>query len=1069
MRSFGASSAHKGMWRAQEMAPDTPNHALTMWDVDGELDVAVMTSAFLHVMGEAEVLRVNFVDDGGELRLVPRELGDWRPFFLDLSAEADPEQAARDALADLVREPFDLGRDLLFRLGVVRLAETRSLLVIAYHHLISDGFGAGGLLSKRLSEVYTALLRGERVPPLPHPWDAESFTTEATEYLASPKFAEDSEFWRQYLTDAPPPAQVPRVALSDAQRAALSEPMSSADRWSEVAETIGMVSRTLTVPRAEANTWTETAQSMGLWMSQMLTAATAVYLRHRCERPEFLFSLAVGNRVGVASRTPGLAVNVVPVRAGIDLGATFTDIADALVDQTYDLFDHTACHYSDIQRAAGTVLSGRGSYGAVVNVVEFTEQLRFGDSPARYSGATTGTFEELSIGVYTDGSPDSDLFIRLDAPANLYHRAELRLIGEELIAYIRAVVAAGAQPVGTLDVVGGAERHQVLTEPNDTRAPLPGLTVPQLFARQAERDPDAVALVSADATVSYRDLDERSSRLAGALRRRHVGPETVVAVALPRSADLAVALLGVAKAGGAYLPLDPAADADLLASRVAGTSARALLTDAATAARLPAGPDVTVLALDDLTADTADGDAAPAAPRPVRQDNLLAVVPDCATAGAVAVTHRNMERLVLDRHWQQAGPHTVLWHTPHTSDALALELWVPLLGGGRVVVAPAGDLTAGTLTEARATHGITTVWLPAGLFSAIAAERPEALAGLREVWTGGDRVSTAALRRVRQACPGLNIVHGHGLAESTVFAAGHRLAAGEPVRHAGAVGRPMDNTALYVLGPGLAPVPVGVTGELYVTGPGVVRGYPGQPGPTAGRFVPCPFGPPGQVMHRTGDRVRWGTDGRLEYVARADAQADVRGARVELAEVEEVLSEHTGVAQAVVVTGEDGSGQQRLVAHVVPAGGRTVPADELRRFAAGWLPVSLVPSVFMVHDRLPVTAGGRVDRAALPAPETDERAHRAPRNDTERILAEAFAEVLELDRVGIDEDFFDLGGNSLRAIRLVGLIRAELKQEVSIRRLFAARTVIGLSDMWKDLGRSSRPSLRRRTKEGAVL
>ncbi|MGW1751715.1 non-ribosomal peptide synthetase [Streptomyces sp. NPDC002092] len=1084
MRSFGASSAHKGMWRAQQMAPDTPNHALTMWDVDGELDAAVIRSAFLHVMGEAEVLRVNFVDDDGALRLRPRELGDWQPFFLDLSAEADPEQAAREALADLVREPFDLERDLLFRLGAVKLTATRSLLVIAYHHLISDGFGAGGLLSKRLAEVYTALVRGEQVPQLPHPWDAESFATEATEYLASPKFTEDSEFWRDYLTDAPAPAQVPRVALSDAQRAALSEPMSSADRWSEVAETIGMVSRTLTVPRAEADAWTGTAQSMGVWMSQMLTAATAVFLRHRCERPEFLLSLAVGNRVGVASRTPGLAVNVVPMRVAVDLNATFTEIADMLVDQTYDLFDHTGCHYSDIQRAAGTVLSGRGSYGAVVNVVEFVEQLHFGDSPARYSGATTGTFEELSIGVYTDGSPDSDLFIRLDAPARLYHRAELRFIGEELIAYIRAVVAAGAQPVGALDVVSGAERHQALKAPNDTHAPLPGLTVPQLFARAVQRDPDAVALVCGDDTVSYRELDERSDRLAAALRRRHVGPETVVAVALPRSVDLAVALLGVVKAGGAYLPIDPASPAERIGSRIGEASARALLTGAATAELLCAGLDVPALVYDDLVSGTADSDNADSdnadnadnadsdAAASAHQDNLLAVAYDSTTTGAaggVGLTHRNMERFVLDRHWQEAGRSTVLWHAPNTSDALALDVWVPLLSGGRVVVAPPGDLDIDALTTARAAHGISTVWLPSGLFSAIAAERPEALAGLREVWTGGDRVSAAALRRVREACPELTIVNGHGVPESTVFAACHRLAAGEPVRHAGTVGRPMDNTALYVLGPGLAPVPVGVTGELYVAGPGVVRGYPGRPAATAERFVPCPFGPPGALMHRTGDRVRWGTDGRLEYVARADAQVDVRGVRVELAEVEEVLSEHTGLAQSVVVVRADSSGQQHLVAYVVPARGRTVSADELRRFAAGWLPESMVPSVFTVLDRLPVTAAGRVDRAALPEPESDERTYRAPRNDTERILAAAFAEVLELDRVGIDEDFFDLGGNSLRAIRLVGLIRSELKQEVSIRRLFAARTVIGLSDMWKDLGQSSRPSLRRRTKEGAVL
>ncbi|MFH7598592.1 AMP-binding protein [Streptomyces racemochromogenes] len=1061
------SSAHEGMWRAQEMAPDTPNHALTMWDVDGELDATAIRSAFLHVMDEAEVLRVNFVDEGAGLRLVPRALGDWQPFFLDLSAEADPELAAREALADLVRQPFDLARDLLLRLGVVRLAPARSLLVIAYHHLVSDGYGAGGLLSRRLAEVYTALVRGEPVPAPEHPWDAASFAAEAVEYLASPRFTEDTAFWRDYLKEAPAPAQVPRVALSDAQRAALSEPLGSADRWSEVAETIGMVSRTLTVPHAEAQAWNEAAQSMGLWKSQLLTAAAAVYLRHRCDRPEFLFSLAVGNRVGVASRTPGLAVNVVPVRAAVPLGATFAEVADALTDETYEIFDHTACHYSDIQRAAGTVLSGRGSFGAVVNVVEFAEQLHFGDSPARYSGATTGTFEELSVGVYTDGSADSDLYVRLDAPAGLYHRAELRFIGEELIAHIRAVVADPDRPVGALDVLVGAARDRVLKTPGATDAPLAEESVPELFARQVERDPDVPALVHGDLVLTYRELDARSTRLAAALRRRQAGPETVVAVALPRSPELAVALLGLAKAGAAHLPLDPASPAQRITELAAEAPAHLLLTGAATP--LPDRPGLPVLLFEDLLAEAAD--PAPQAPPAPHPDTVLTLPHGSAPAGraAVAVTHRATARFVQGPGRRQAGPTTVLWHAPPTCDTLALDLWTPLLNGGRVVVAPPAGLDPDALAEVRETYGITALWLPAGLFTAVAADRPERLAGLREVWTGGERVPAAALRRVREACPDLTVVHGHGSAETGAFAARHVLAADAPVRHAGAVGRPADGTALYVLGPGLAPVPVGVAGELYVAGPGVARGYPGRPALTAGRFVACPFGPAGALMYRTGDRVRWGTDGLLEYVGGPGTRAEVRGVRVELAEIEEVLSEHTGLAQCAVAVREDGSGQRRLVAYVVPAAGRTVTGEELRRFAAGWLPESLVPSAFTVLERLPVTADGRLDRAALPEPASDGGTYRAPRNDTERVLAKAFAEVLELDRVGIDEDFFDLGGNSLRAIRLVGLIRAELNQEVTIRRLFAARTVTGLSDMWKDLAQSSRPSLRRRTRDGAVL
>ncbi|MDI2127097.1 condensation domain-containing protein [Yinghuangia seranimata] len=1022
VRSFDASAAQKGMWLAQKMSPETLNHALVVWDVDGELDAVVMESAFRRVLDEAEVLRVTFVDDDGEPRQVPRELGDWRPFLLDCSAAADPEQAAREALANVVGRPFDLERDLLLRLGVVRLGVARSLVVIAYHHMVSDGFGAGGLLSQRLAEVYTALARGSEVPPLPHPWDAEPFAAEAAAYQSSEQFAEDTEFWRDYLADAPGPAQVPRVAMSDASRAALAERTDSADRWAELADSIGMVSRTLTVPCAEAAVWTDKAKSLGVWMSSLLTAAAAVYFRHRCDRPEFLLSLAVGNRVGVAARTPGLAVNVVPVRMRVPLAATFAEIADAVVDETYEIFGHTTCHYSDIQRASGTVLSGRGAFGVAVNVVEFAEQLHFADSPARHIGGTTGVFDELSVAVYTDGSPDSDLLLRLDAPAGLYDAAELRFIGAELIAYIRALVAAGDQrPVGALDVLTGAERDRVLTAPDDTAVPPPGPTVPELFARQVERAPDAAALVSGDTEVSYRELDERSDRLAEALRRRGVGPDTVVAVTTPRSVDLATALLAVAKAGGASV--------------------------------LSADPGVPAVAFDDLLADTGEGDGNEAreAPLPARADNLLAVAQASGPAGeaaVLAVTHANTVWFATDRHRSGGGHDAVLWHSPPTAEGLALELWAPLLNGGRVVVAPPGELDADALTALREAHPITAVRLSAGLFSAIAAEHPSHLAGLREVRTDG--VSAAAVRRVREACPELAVVNGDG---------------------------PADGTARYVLGPGLAPVPAGVTGELYVAGPGVARGWAGRPGRTAECFVPCPFGPDGGVMYRTGERARWGASG-LEHAGRADARADVRGVLVETAEVEDVLSEHPGLAQVAVATAPDDSGQRRLTAYVVPAGvlgaGGAVPpnapaVDELRRFAAGRLPESMVPSAFVVLGHLPAGADGRVDRAALPAPEFGDGRYRAPRDHTEKVLAEAFADVLELDRVGIDEDFFDLGGNSLKAIRLVGLIRAELNLEVSIRTLFAARTITGLTDMWADLNRSSRPALRRRTKDGEVL
>ncbi|MEU5163901.1 AMP-binding protein [Streptomyces sp. NPDC020875] len=1085
--SYGASPAHQAMWLAQKMSPDTLNHAMILWDVDGELDRAAMASAFRYVLDEAEVLRITFTDftdftageggTGGPLRLIPRELGDWQPFHLDLGAEPDPEQAARDRLAELLGRPFDLARDLLFRLGTVTLAPTRSLVVIAYHHLISDGYGAGGLLSRRLAEVYTALVRGAEIPEPPHPWDARSYAATMAAYRDSPAYADDTEFWRDYLKDAPAPARVPGIALSEPEHAALAEPVSAADRWSELADAIGMVSRTLTVPRAEADTWAEAAASMGVWLSSLLTTATAVYLRHRCDRPAFLLSLAVGNRAGAASRTPGLAVNVVPVRADVPLGASLAELTDTLGDETYDIHDHTGCHYSDIQRASGTALGDRSPFGTVVNVVEFAERLTFGESPARYIGATNGAFDELSVSVSTDRSAGGDLHLRLDAPRGLYSRAELRLIGTDLIAHIRAAVAAGPDaPAGALDVVTGADREPVPTVPRPAGAALPGLTVPELFARRVARDPDAVALVHAGTTTTYRELDERSDRLAEALRRRSIGPGTVVAVALPRSAELVVALLAVAKSGGAQLPVDPAHPAPPAAS---ATGIRALLTDPATADATTGGVpaafrDVPVIPVDATGPDT--GCEGPeATPGPPRPDGTLAVMYGSGAADAatgVAVTHRNMERLVLDHHWREGARGPVLWHTPPTSEALALEMWVPLLNGGRIVVAPPGEPDIDTLNTVRTDHPGCVVVLPPALFETVAADRPERLTGFREVWSCGGPVSAAAVRRIRTACPELTVVTGHGSAETAVTVTRHHPADGAPAAAPAATARAVaaDHTALYVLGPGLAPVPTGVTGELYAAGPGIARGYPGHPAETARRFVPCPFGPAGGRMYRTGDRARRTADGRLEHRGRAGDPTDIRGVPVDPAEAEAVLAAHPAVARAVVTAREDGTGRRRLVAHLVPADPGTGLTDgELRPYAKGLLPEALVPSEFLPLPRLPETPGGRTDRAALPDPVTADDRYRAPRDDTERALAKAFADVLEVDRVGIDDDFFDLGGNSLRAIRLTGLIRAELNQEVSIRTLFVARTVTGLSDMWQDLARSSRPALRRRTSGGELL
>ncbi|MEU4587369.1 alpha/beta fold hydrolase [Kitasatospora aureofaciens] len=384
----------------------------------------------------------------------------------------------------------------------------------------------------------------------------------------------------------------------------------------------------------------------------------------------------------------------------------------------------------------------------------------------------------------------------------------------------------------------------------------------------------------------------------------------------------------------------------------------------------------------------------------------------------------------------------MLVHSPHSFDASTFELWAPLLGGGRAVVAPAGEVTASTLRRMVTEHGVTALWLTAGLFSLVAEEEPSCLRGVAQVWTGGDVVSPVAVGQVLAACPGTVVVNGYGPTETTTFAATHAVS--DAPSGSLPIGRPLDDMRAYVLDAGLRPVPAGCVGELYLAGAGVARGYAERPGLTAERFVADPFASDGARMYRTGDLARWSTDGLLEYAGRADTQVKLRGFRIEPGEIEAVLAAHPSVGRAVVVVRDDRPGVKRLVGYLVPAG--AVATDALRAHLAERLPDYMVPSALVVLDDLPLTGNGKLDRRALPVPETPVGSGREPITLREEVLATLFAEVLGLPRVGVDDSFFELGGHSLLATRLVGRIRASTGEELSLRDLFEAPSVAALAE-----------------------
>ncbi|WP_081220137.1 non-ribosomal peptide synthetase [Streptomyces sp. M41(2017)] len=596
----------------------------------------------------------------------------------------------------------------------------------------------------------------------------------------------------------------------------------------------------------------------------------------------------------------------------------------------------------------------------------------------------------------------------------------------------------------------------------ESHVALVGDSVPAAFAAQAQRSPDAVAVRCAGRELSYRELDQRANQLAHRLIGLGVGAEAPVAVLMERSVDLVVSLLAVLKAGGFYLPLHSGYPLERMQWIVDETSTPVLLTDRAMRHRgLPVAPVTVTVDEDAELAGLPVGDPGVES----RPEQLAYVMYTSGSTGrpkGVAVTHRDVLDLVVDSMFEPGAHERVLMVIPYAFDPSIYGLWVPLLNGGRTVITPEGDLSVATLARLITQEAITALDVSAGLFQVMAEEDPGCFAGAREVITGGDVVSPTAVRRVLDHCPGIVVRSAYGPTETTLYATQHPWTGGGELPAPLPIGRPLDGMRAYVLDDTLSLVPAGATGELYLAGAGLARGYFGRPDLTAERFVADPYGPAGSRMYRTGDLARCSGEGVLEFLGRADDQVKIRGFRIELGEIETVLSRAPGVSQVAVIAREDQPGDKRLVGYVVadPGRGEQVDVESLRVHAAGLLPEFMVPSVLVVLDRLPLTTNGKLDRRALPAPDLPTRAGagRGPRTAREEILCGLFAEVLGVPVVGIDDDFFALGGHSLLATRLASRIRSALGAELVVGTVFEAPTVAALADRVAEAG-VARPAL----------
>jgi aspartate racemase len=635
----------------------------------------------------------------------------------------------------------------------------------------------------------------------------------------------------------------------------------------------------------------------------------------------------------------------------------------------------------------------------------------------------------------------------------LFDAQTIERMVEHFQTLLEGVVGSPDLPLGELPLLTAAEREQLSAWAETGTAYPREATITGLFEACAEASPGAVAVEFGAESLTYADLNRRANRLAHHLRRQGVGPGQLVGLCAERSLDLVPAILGILKSGAAYAPLDPAYPAERLAWMLADTEARILVGHERLLAGLPAS-GATRLAIDGDSLDAA-AIAQESAKNPVPlagPGDLAYVMYTSGSTGrpkGVAVTHRNVVRLVRETGFARFGPEQVfLQLAPVSFDASTLELWGPLLNGGRLAVFPPRQPSLEELGQALERHGVTTLWLTAGLFHQMVEGNLEGLRPVRQLLAGGDVLSPAHVRRVLEELPGTTLINGYGPTEGTTFTCCHALCAGDRVEHTVPIGRPIANTRVHVVDGSFRPLPAGLPGELLVAGDGVALGYFHRPELTAERFVPDPFGPPGGRLYRTGDQARWLADGTVEFLGRSDGQVKIRGFRIETGEIEAALGEHPAVREAAVVAREDATGERRLVAYVaVDDGDSGGLVAALRAHLEEKLPPYMVPASWMLLAALPLTVNGKVDRRALPAPEAPRGAgeHVAPRTPSESAVAGIWREVLGVENPGVDDDFFVLGGHSLAATRVLSRLRQRLSVELSLATVFECSTLESLA------------------------
>ncbi len=1060
------SFAQESLWFLEQLNPNTARYNLSdALRLRGTLNLAALEQALNNIVARHEALRTCFVETDNEVRqnIEAASFLQLRFVNLTLLPETERTSEAQRILASAVELPFDLSRGPLVRFTLLRLNEQEHILLVLMHHIISDGWSVG-IFWKEFAAHYASCLHDTPVDLPDLPIQFGDYTTWRREQSGGRAFELQLAYWKKQLAAAPAllelPTDRPRPAVQSSRGAQSSS----------------------VLPRALCDALKALSQRQGVTLFMTTLAAFYTLLARYTGQEDLVVGSPLTGRTHTETENLiGFFVNTLALRTDVTGDPTFCELLKRVRDTALGAYSHQDIPF---EKLVAELRPERSlSYNPIFQTAfalqhEATSDLQLTGlqlSPVKL-GSVTAKFDLfLSLCEAPDG-----LRATIEYNTDLFEAATIARMLSHYQNLLTGIISDQTLRLSELPLLTDAEQHQLLVEWNDTATDYPqDLCLHQLFEARVVSSPDAIAVIADEVSITYRELNRRANQVAHYLRAEGIAPDSLVGIYTDRSLLMVIGILGILKAGGAYLPLDQSYPPARLAFMLEDAQTPIILTQQKLLANLPATA-AKVVALDTnweiISRHKEDN------PNNVTQpDNLAYVIYTSGSTGqpkGTAIPHRAVNRLVFKTNYVQLEATDCIAQVSNISfDAATFELWGALLHGVRLVLINKDiALSPGNFAEQIRTHQVTTMFLTTALFNLLSREAPTAFSTLKTLMFGGEACDPNCVRDVLRKGPPQRLLHVYGPTESTTFASWHLIETVPEGATTISIGRPISNTTIYILDHDLNPVPIGVHGEIYIGGAGLAREYLHQPELTEEKFIVSSFEfrvsrpgannndlqpetqnpKPDHRLYRTGDIARYLPDGSIEFIGRKDQQIKLRGFRIELGEIETALLAHPAIQDAVVVMTEGTENNKRLLAWYVATEDAAVSVSELRDFLKQRLPDYMLPAIFFSLSEMPLTPNGKVDRHRLPAPEAahveQKREVGAPRDELELRLTWIWEKVLGVAVIGVNDNFFDLGGHSLIAVRLFTEIEKVCGKRLPLATLFQSPTIAQLADKLRQQG-----------------